>query len=30
VLSAADAHQIGLINRVIPRAKFDHEWRSLA
>ena len=30
VLSAAEAHRIGLINRVVPRAEFDHEWRSLA
>jgi enoyl-CoA hydratase/carnithine racemase len=30
VLSAARAHRIGLINRVVPRAEFDHEWRSLA
>jgi enoyl-CoA hydratase/carnithine racemase len=30
VLSAAEAHRIGLINRVVPRAEFDREWRSLA
>ena len=30
VLSAAAAHRIGLLNRVVPRAEFDHEWRSLA
>ncbi len=30
MLSAAEAHRIGLINRVVPRAEFDHEWRSLA
>ena len=30
VLSAAEAHRIGLINRVVPRAKFDAEWRSVA
>ena len=30
VLSATEAHRIGLINRVVPRAKFDAEWRSLA
>ena len=30
VLSAAHAHRIGLINRVVPRAEFDREWRSLA
>jgi enoyl-CoA hydratase len=30
VLSAAEAHRIGLINRVVARAEFDREWRSLA
>jgi enoyl-CoA hydratase/carnithine racemase len=30
VLSAAEAYRIGLLNRVVPRAQFDHEWRSLA
>ena len=30
VLSAAEAHRIGLINRVVPRAEFDGEWRSIA
>jgi len=30
VLSAAEAHRIGLINRVVPRESFHDEWRSLA
>ena len=30
VLSATEAHRIGLINRVVPRETFEAEWRSLA
>lgn len=30
VLSATEAHRIGLLNRVVPRASFDDEWRCLA
>lgn len=30
VLGAADAERIGLIDRVVPRASFEAEWRSLA
>lgn len=30
VLDAAEAQRLGLIDRVVPRASFDDEWRSLA
>lgn len=30
MLDAAEAHRIGLINRVVPRESFDAEWRALA
>ena len=30
VLSATEAHRIGLINRVVPRQRFETEWRSIA
>jgi enoyl-CoA hydratase/carnithine racemase len=29
VVSARDALAIGLVDRVVPRAAFEHEWRSL-
>ena len=29
VLSAAEAERIGLIDRVLPRASFDEEWRAI-
>lgn len=30
ILGAADAQRLGLIDRVVPRAAFDEEWRALA
>ncbi|MCZ8378701.1 enoyl-CoA hydratase/isomerase family protein [Mycobacterium sp. CPCC 205372] len=30
VLEAAEAEQIGLVDRVLPRASFDAEWRAVA
>jgi enoyl-CoA hydratase len=30
VLDAAEAQRVGLIDRVLPRASFDDEWRSIA
>lgn len=30
VLGAAEAERLGLIDLVVPRASFDHQWRSLA
>ncbi|TFV59727.1 enoyl-CoA hydratase/isomerase family protein [Mycobacterium sp. PS03-16] len=30
VLTAAEAERIGLVDRVLPRASFDDEWRALA
>ena len=30
ILTAADAERWGLIDRVVPRASFDSEWRTLA
>lgn len=30
ILGAAEAQQLGLIDRVVPRASFPDEWRSLA
>jgi enoyl-CoA hydratase len=30
VLSAAEAERIGLIDRVLPRASFDEDWRAIA
>ncbi|WP_305780563.1 enoyl-CoA hydratase/isomerase family protein [Nocardia nova] len=30
LLSAAEAQQYGLVDRVVPRADFEREWRSLA
>ena len=30
VLGAADAERIGLIDRVLPRASFDEDWRTIA
>ncbi len=30
VLSAAEAEQVGLIDRVLPRASFDDDWRAIA
>lgn len=30
ILTAAEAERIGLIDRVVPRASFEGEWRSLA
>ncbi|BBY59992.1 enoyl-CoA hydratase/isomerase family protein [Mycolicibacterium sarraceniae] len=30
ILTAADAERWGLIDVVVPRASFDHEWRTLA
>jgi enoyl-CoA hydratase/carnithine racemase len=30
VLSAAEAHTLGLVDRVLPRADFDEGWRTLA
>ncbi|WP_167099626.1 enoyl-CoA hydratase/isomerase family protein [Mycobacterium sp. DL592] len=30
ILRATEAHQLGLIDRVVPRASFADEWRSLA
>jgi enoyl-CoA hydratase/carnithine racemase len=30
VLGAAEAERIGLVDRVVPRASFEAEWRSLA
>lgn len=30
ILDAAEAQRLGLIDRVVPRAAFDDEWRSLA
>jgi enoyl-CoA hydratase/carnithine racemase len=29
-LGTAEAHRIGLIDRVYPRAEFDDSWRALA
>lgn len=30
ILSAADAERIGLVDRVVPRASFESDWRALA
>jgi enoyl-CoA hydratase len=30
VLDAAEAERIGLVDRVLPRASFDEEWRAIA
>jgi enoyl-CoA hydratase len=30
ILSAADAHRIGLVDRVVPRTAFESGWQSLA
>jgi enoyl-CoA hydratase len=30
ILEAADAERVGLVDRVVPRADFDTEWRSTA
>ena len=30
ILAAGEAERLGLIDRVVPRASFDDEWRSLA
>lgn len=30
ILGASDAERLGLIDRVVPRAAFDDEWRTLA
>lgn len=30
ILSAADAERVGLIQRVVPRASFEDEWRAIA
>jgi enoyl-CoA hydratase len=30
VLDAAEAERIGLVDRVLPRASFDREWRAIA
>ena len=30
VLGAAEAERIGLVDRVVPRASFHDEWRSVA
>ena len=30
LLNAAEAHQLGLIDRLLPRASFEEGWRSLA
>jgi len=30
ILDAAAAERIGLVQRVVPRASFEHEWRSVA
>ncbi len=30
VLGAAEAEQVGLIDRVLPRASFDDDWRAIA
>ena len=30
ILTAEQAEQVGLVDRVLPRATFDTEWRSLA
>jgi enoyl-CoA hydratase len=30
VLTAAEAEQVGLVDRILPRASFDDGWRSLA
>lgn len=30
ILTAAEAQRVGLVQRVVPRADFDDEWRSLA
>ena len=30
VLSAAEAERIGLVDRLLPRASFDEDWRALA
>ena len=30
VLDAAEAHRVGLVDRVVPRVSFDDDWRALA
>ena len=30
ILDAAEAERVGLVQRVVPRAAFEHEWRSVA
>ena len=30
VLGAAEAERIGLVDKVLPRASFDHDWRPIA
>jgi enoyl-CoA hydratase/carnithine racemase len=30
ILDAAEAQRVGLVQRVVPRASFEHEWRSVA
>lgn len=30
ILEAAEAERIGLVDRVLPRASFDHDWRAVA
>jgi enoyl-CoA hydratase len=30
ILDAAEAERVGLVQRVVPRASFEHEWRSVA
>ena len=30
MLDAAEAERIGLVDRVLPRASFDEDWRAIA
>ena len=30
MLGAAEAERIGLVDRVLPRASFDEDWRAIA